>query len=103
MPLNKFGRHAGKHNYDDDSDFDLDDDEYINMRNKRIIHIAPPVNDSDVVNKKYLEEQLLKIMNKLNSHIKKAEENIVKANNIIIDVKADIEAIYKHLNIKVST
>lgn len=100
MPLNKFGRHAGRTYNDDDDDSDFDEDEYLNMRNRRIIQLAPAINDADAVNKKFLEEQLEKIAGKLNNHIIKAETNIQKANAIIREFTGDIEALFKHLNIK---
>lgn len=101
MPLDKFGRHADKsRTYYDDLDIDLDDDEHLNMRNKRIIYVAAPINETDAVNKKFVEEELAKIMDKLNDHIRRAEDNIQKANKIIREVTTDIEALFKHLNIK---
>lgn len=59
--------------YDDAADVDFDDgEEYLNMRNSRIIQVSQTINDSDAVNKRCLGEQLLKMMDKLDDDMRKA-------------------------------
>lgn len=62
MPIDKFGRSLEIHNQSDLLDtYTIDNDIYIDFKNKSLTGVNDPKKDSDVVNKAYLENYLTKL------------------------------------------
>lgn len=72
MPVNKFGYHATKHHHHYEPDEEAEEE--INYHNRRITNVGEPVNDNDVVTKKYLTVELNKTTEKINEQIEKTRE-----------------------------
>lgn len=90
MPVNKFGGHATyKRKYEEDGF----DEEVFNMKGKRIIEIAEPLNDSDAVNKKYLQEATTKIYEQIQVHITSTNVTTQRIINLIRELTKTVHGI----------
>lgn len=107
MSINKFGRRTSKYSRYDDDEYDEFDEQVFNFYKRRLINVKDPVDDGDVVNKKYLIDMLGKISDKLEQQIKAIRDDVAAATTVtkkVVDVLElvvlDITKIFEHMHLE---